>query len=164
MWAALAVALLLSCAACDGGRRTESKEFDTGGDGSNVKRNVKPEPDAEVAVIETEFGPIVIELYPNVAPQMVARFKKLAGAGFYDGTTFHRVNPTLGVVQGGDPNSKNDDPADDGMGGSDEPDLQAEFSDLPFVRGVVVAARSQSEDSSNIQFYMTLRRVPHWDE
>jgi cyclophilin family peptidyl-prolyl cis-trans isomerase len=134
-----------------------------------VKTGVKPEPDAEVAVIEVAgaggaaYGNIVIELYPNLAPRHVERFKTLAREGFYNGTTFHRVNPQAGVVQGGDPLSKDDNPANDGTGGSDYPDLPAEFSDVPFERGIVGAARSASPDSANSQFYITLRRVPQWD-
>jgi cyclophilin family peptidyl-prolyl cis-trans isomerase len=135
---------------------------------SNVKRSVKPEPDSQAVVLEVEsggfsYGRIVIELYPNVAPKMVERFKKLVQEGFYNGTAFHRVNPSTGVVQGGDPNSKDDDPANDGMGGSPYEDVPAEFSDIPFDRGIVGAARTQSVDSANCQFYITLRRVPQWD-
>jgi cyclophilin family peptidyl-prolyl cis-trans isomerase len=136
---------------------------------ANVKRGVKPEPDAQAVVLEVEsggfsYGKIVIELYPNVAPQMVERFKRLVGEGFYNGTAFHRVNPATGVVQGGDPNSKDDDPTNDGMGGSTYGDVPAEFSDIPYDRGVVGAARSQSIDSANSQFFITLRRVPQWDD
>ena len=135
---------------------------------SNVKRSVKPEPDSQAVVLEVEsggfsYGRIVIELYPNVAPKMVERFKKLVQEGFYNGTAFHRVNPSTGVVQGGDPNSKDDDPANDGMGGSPYEDVPAEFSDIPFDRGIVGAARSQNINSANSQFYITLRRVPQWD-
>jgi peptidyl-prolyl cis-trans isomerase B (cyclophilin B) len=128
-----------------------------------VKRGVKPEPDAEAAVIDTNFGKIVIELYPNVAPRMVERFKTLARQGFYDGTTFHRVNAE--VIQGGDPLSKDDNPANDGTGDSPLQNVPAEFSDIPFDRGVVGAARKGSDvDSANCQFYITLQRVPDWDE
>src|ERR1044072_1390164 len=135
---------------------------------SNVKRSVKAEPDSQAVVLEVEsggfsYGRIVIELYPNVAPKMVERFKKLVQEGFYNGTAFHRVNPSTGVVQGGDPNSKDDDPANDGMGGSPYEDVPAEFSDIPFDRGIVGAARSQNINSANSQFYITLRRVPQWD-
>ena len=159
--------LLLACAAlsvfalsCGG--ETGTKDFDAEADAS-VKKGVKPEPDAEAAVLETTFGRIVIELYPNVAPKMVERFKTLAKEGFYNGTAFHRVNPQAGVVQGGDPNSKDDNPSNDGMGGSPLPDLPSEFSDIPFERGVVGAARSTDPNSANSQFYITLRRVPQWD-
>ncbi len=135
--------------------------------GAKVTRGVKPEADAEAAVLEVEsggysYGRIVIELYPNVAPKMVERFKRLVREGFYDGTAFHRINPRAGVVQGGDPNSKDEDPSNDGLGGSPYPDLPAEFSDIPFERGVVGAARA-GIDTANSQFYITLRRVPQWD-
>ncbi|HYY95232.1 MAG TPA: peptidylprolyl isomerase [Pyrinomonadaceae bacterium] len=134
-----------------------------GAGGASVKRGVKPEPDAEAAVVDTNFGKIVIELYPNVAPKMVERFKTLARQGFYDGTTFHRINAE--VIQGGDPLSKDDNPANDGTGDSPLPNVPAEFSDIPFDRGVVGAARKGSDvDSANCQFYITLQRVPDWDE
>ncbi|MGI8565491.1 MAG: peptidylprolyl isomerase, partial [Pyrinomonadaceae bacterium] len=126
-------------------------------------KGVKPEADSEAAVIETNFGDIVIELYPNLAPKMVERFKTLAREGFYNGTTFHRIDSETGVVQGGDPNSKDADPSNDGMGGSSYPDLPAEFTDVLFERGVVGAARSRDINSANAQFYITLKRVPMWD-
>jgi peptidyl-prolyl cis-trans isomerase B (cyclophilin B) len=162
--ASLCLAGALSALACGGASNSNSV---AGGDnpaGANVKTGVKPEADAEAAVIETDFGRIVIELYPNIAPQMVARFKKLASEGFYNGTAIHRIDPELGIIQGGDPNSKDDDPANDGMGNSAEPNLPAEFSDIEYVRGTVGAARSQSEDSANSQFYITLKRQPAFDK
>ncbi|MGH9902335.1 MAG: peptidylprolyl isomerase, partial [Pyrinomonadaceae bacterium] len=160
---AVCLSIALSMASCGGA--TETKDYDADpAEAAEVKKGVKPEPDSEVAVFETEFGPIVVELYPNLAPKMVERFKKLVSAGFYNGTTFHRVDPDLGIIQGGDPNSKDDDPSNDGMGGSDEADLPAEFSDIPFERGTVGAARSQSVDSANSQFYVTLKRQPAFDQ
>jgi len=149
-------AIALLCLAC-------SLAASACGQASKPKTEVKPEADAEAAVIETDFGRIVIELYPNIAPQMVARFKKLAGAGFYNGTAIHRIDPELGIIQGGDPNSKDNNPANDGMGSSDEPNLPAEFSDIEYDRGTVGAARGQSEDSANSQFYITLKRQPAFD-
>lgn len=156
------------CVACGGGQQTRLSDEDEGAGGASLKREVKPEPDAEAVVLEVEsagvsYGRIVIELYPNVAPKMVERFKRLVSEGFYNGTAFHRVNPQTGVVQGGDPNSKDDDPSNDGLGGSGYPDLPAEFSDLPFDTGTVGAARSQDVNSANSQFYITLHRVPQWD-
>jgi cyclophilin family peptidyl-prolyl cis-trans isomerase len=165
----LCLAMSLCLVACGGGQQ-QSKLYDEaeGAGGADVKRGVKPEPDAEAAVLEVEsggvsYGRIVIELYPNIAPKMVERFKTLAREGFYNGTAFHRINPATGVVQGGDPNSKDDDPSNDGMGGSNYPDVPAEFSDIPFDRGTVGAARSQDVNSANSQFYITLHRVPQWD-
>ncbi len=130
-----------------------------------VKTGVAPIADAEVAVIEMNepaFGKITIELYSNIAPQMVERFKTLAKEGFYNGTAFHRVSGI--VVQGGDPNSKDEDPSNDGIGGSDKPNVPAEFSDIPFERGIVGAARTQEPNSANCQFYITLQRYPSWDK
>lgn len=124
-----------------------------------VKKGVKPEADGEVAVVETDFGQIVIELYPNVAPKMVERFKQLAQEGFYNGTAIHRVEPF--VIQMGDSNSRDDDPANDGMGGSDKPDVPPEFSDLPYEAGVVGAARA-GINTANSQFFVTLKAMPQW--
>lgn len=159
----LGLALALSAAACGGGQ-TQTKDADA--EVGSVKRGVKPEPDAEAAVIEVEsagvpFGRLVIELYPNVAPQMVERFKRLAREGFYNGTTFHRVEPN--VIQGGDPLSKDADPANDGTGDSPYPDVPAEFSDIPYEAGVVGAARTSDPNSANCQFFVALTRTPHWD-
>ena len=165
------VVTALFFASCGGGTaqsNANSKDFDDSTADANVKRGVKPEADAQAVVLEVEsggfsYGKIVIELYPNVAPQMVERFKKLVGEGFYNGTAFHRVNPQTGVVQGGDPNSKDDDPANDGLGGSPYGEVPAEFSDIPYERGIVGAARSSDINSANSQFFITLRRVPQWD-
>jgi cyclophilin family peptidyl-prolyl cis-trans isomerase len=146
---------------------------DAPADSSDVKTGVKPVPDSEVAVIDTDYGPIVVELYSNVAPKMVERFKRLINEGVYNGTAFHRVNPSLGIIQGGDPLSKDDDPSNDGTGDSQYPDLPAEFSDIPFDRGIVGAARKgggfgmsekQAQDTANAQFFITLIRVPGFDK
>ena len=121
--------------------------------------------DDEIAVIEMEkasaYGTIKIELYSAVAPKMVARFKELAREGVYNGTSFHRINQS--VVQGGDPNSKDSDPTNDGMGGSDKPNVPAEFSDIPYDTGIVGAARSQDINSANSQFFITLKREAGFD-
>ncbi len=153
--------LLIAC-----GEQTKTKDFDAEDsvDGAEVKKGVKPQADEEVAVIETDYGNIVIELYPNIAPRMVERFKKLISEGFYNGTTFHRIDPRLGIIQGGDPLSRDDDPRNDGSGSSNEPNLPAEFSDLLYERGAVGAARGTAADSANSQFFITLKRQPAFDQ
>ncbi len=130
-----------------------------------VKTGVAPVADDEIAVIEMEepaYGTIKIELYSNIAPKMVERFKTLAKEGFYNGTAFHRTSGI--VVQGGDPLSKDDIPENDGTGESHLPDVPAEFSDVPFERGIVGAARSTDPNSANCQFYITMQRYPSWDK
>jgi peptidylprolyl isomerase len=96
--------------------------------------------------MDVPAGRVVIELLPDVAPQHVARVKELARSGFYDGTPFHRVIEGF-MAQGGDPTGT-------GMGGSDLPNLPAEFSSTPFVRGTVGAARSANPNSANSQFFI----------
>lgn len=91
-------------------------------------------------------GKVVILLRPDAAPQHVERIKTLVRRGFYDGLTFHRVIPGF-MAQGGDPQGT-------GQGGSELPDLKAEFNTLPFLRGTVGAARSESPDSANSQFFI----------
>lgn len=174
----LCFVVAMFAASCGGDQQSKTSDGDEAGGPANVKRGVKPEADAEAAVIETDYGRIVIELYPNLAPKMVERFKTLIKEGFYNGTTFHRVNARSGVVQGGDPNSKDNDPTNDGMGDSPYPDVPGEFSDIPFDKGIVGAARqgerpafggmpaltkAQAYDTANCQFYITLSRVPQWD-
>jgi peptidyl-prolyl cis-trans isomerase B (cyclophilin B) len=129
-----------------------------------VKTGVQPVADNEIAIIEMEqpaYGTIKMELYSNVAPKAVARFKELAREGFYNGTTFHRVNDA--VIQGGDPNSKDDDPTNEGMGNSNKPNVEAEFSDIPYDTGIVGAARRQDPNTANSQFFITLKRYPGFD-
>jgi cyclophilin family peptidyl-prolyl cis-trans isomerase len=163
MACALAALLLAAC-----GGELANKEFDADEEGAkaNVKRGLTPEPDAEVAVIEMQepgYGRVVIEFYPNVAPKMVERFKTLAREGFYNGTAFHRVEPASNVIQGGDPLSKDDDYNNDGTGGSPYEDVPSEASDLPFEAGTVGAADS-GLGTANSQFFITLGRMPQWEE
>jgi peptidylprolyl isomerase len=132
---------------------------------AEIKKGVAPVADSEIAVIEMEnpgaYGTIKIELYSNLAPKMVARFKELAREGVYNGTTFHRINQS--VVQGGDPLSKDADPANDGTGKSDKPNVEAEFSDILYDTGIVGAARGSDNDSANSQFFITLKRESGFD-
>ena len=91
-------------------------------------------------------GDVVIRLRPDLAPQHVARIRELVGEGFYDGVVFHRVIDGF-MAQGGDPTGS-------GMGGSDKPNLPAEFSREPHARGTASMARSQNPNSANSQFFI----------
>ena len=103
--------------------------------------------DPENTLIMTlEGGDVVINLRPDLAPGHVDQIKALAREGFYDGVVFHRVIPGF-MAQGGDPTGT-------GMGGSDKPNLKAEFNREPHVRGVCSMARSQSPNSANSQFFI----------
>jgi cyclophilin family peptidyl-prolyl cis-trans isomerase len=174
-WATLTLCVALVVGAC-GDNQMMSRDSDTGEGAleARVKKGVKPKADTEVAVIETaDYGKIVIELYPNIAPNMVARFKQLVNEGFYNGTAFHRVNPVSGLIQGGDPFSKGDDTSNYGKGDSPYPNVAGEFSDLPYERGTVGAARkgegpglteTQALDTANCQFFITLKRQSAFDK
>ena len=91
-------------------------------------------------------GDVVIKLRPDLAPGHVARITDLANSGFYDGVPFHRVIPGF-MAQGGDPTGT-------GTRGSDKPNLKAEFSDEPHVRGICSMARTSNPDSANSQFFI----------
>ena len=107
----------------------------------------------EVAVITTSEGVMVLEFYPDVAPNHVANFEKLARSGFYDGTAFHRVIPGF-MIQGGDPNTKNDAAKDTwGMGGPGY-SINAEFNSKHHARGILSMARSQDPNSGGSQFFI----------
>jgi cyclophilin family peptidyl-prolyl cis-trans isomerase len=132
---------------------------------STTKTAVKPQADAQVAVIETaDYGRIVVELYPNVAPKMVERFKKLINEHFYDGTAVHRVDPGLGIIQGGDPLTKGSNTAVYGTGNSPYPNVPAEFSDIPYDRGTLGAARTNDINGANCQWFITLKKQPAFDK
>src|SRR5437764_9911795 len=135
--ALVGLCLLVCSSACNKGAQQNTTDTDDEAAEANVKKGVKPAADAQVAVIDTDYGRIVIELYPNVAPQMVERFKKLASEKFFDGTAIHRVDPSLGIIQGGDPNTKGSNVALYGTGNSSYPNVPAEFSDIPYERGTV---------------------------
>ncbi len=96
--------------------------------------------------LDLKDGRVVIELRPDLAPNHVERIKKLTREGFYDGIVFHRVIDGF-MAQTGDPTGT-------GMGGSEEPDLKAEFSQAPFKRGTLGMARAASPDSANSQFFI----------
>jgi len=102
--------------------------------------------DGDLLVIETKSGNVVIKLRPDLAPKHVERVKQLAKEGFYDGLKFHRVIPGF-MAQTGDPKGT-------GEGGSNYADLPAEFSQEPYKRGTVGAARTQDPNSANSQFFI----------
>ncbi|MFQ6612192.1 MAG: peptidylprolyl isomerase [Fidelibacterota bacterium] len=131
--------------------------------------------DEEVAVISTEFGDMVAEFFPEIAPKHVESFKILAREGYFNNTTFHRVIPGF-VIQGGDPNSKDTDRLNDGTGGRagkyfgmGNPDdssswtIPAEFNDSLHVRGTLSMARTQDPNSASSQFFICVQPVPRLD-
>ena len=111
-------------------------------------------------IIELKDGPVVVELLADVAPQHVARMKELARAGKYDNVAFHRVIDGF-MAQTGDVEHANMEkgwnPGRAGTGGSELPDLPAEFSRIPHARGTLGAARSQNPNSANSQFFIMFK-------
>jgi peptidylprolyl isomerase len=105
------------------------------------------------ATLTLKDGPVQIELLPAIAPKAVAQMTRLISEGFYDGLKFHRVIDGF-MAQTGDPTAT-------GAGGSDLPDLPAEFSDMPFVRGTVGMARTADPNSANSQFFIVYADAPH---
>ncbi len=103
--------------------------------------------------LDLQDGRVVIELRPDLAPNHVERIKELTREGFYDGVVFHRVIDGF-MAQTGDPTGT-------GMGGSDKPDLEAEFSDEPHVRGTLSMARTSDPDSANSQFFIVFEDASH---
>ena len=116
----------------------------------------------EVAVIKTSEGEVVAEFWPEVAPNTVENFKKLARSGFYDGTAFHRIVKGF-MIQGGDPLTK--DPAKESRYGTGDPGykIKAEFNDRSHERGVLSMARSSDPDSAGSQFFICLANVSRLD-
>ena len=115
----------------------------------------------EIAVIETKFGKIEMELFADKAPGHVKNFKDLAKKGFYDGTIFHRVIPGF-MIQGGDPNTKSDDRSAHGMGGPGH-SINAEFNDTLHKRGILSMARSQNPNSAGSQFFIVVKKSSFLD-
>ena len=103
-------------------------------------------------IIETNHGKIIINLLPDIAPETVRNFTKLAGTGFYDSTLFHRVIPGF-MIQGGDPNSKQPDKSNWGTGGPGYT-INAEFNPRSHLRGIVSMARSTDPNSAGSQFFI----------
>lgn len=132
------------------------------------------EKDVKVGVISTQYGDMVVEFFEEYAPKHVESFKLHAENGYFDGSAFHRVIPGF-MIQGGDPNSKDDDRSNDGIGGhaakyfgigdEDNPEswgIPAEFSDtLSHVRGTLSMARSSDPNSGGSQFFICVGN-PEW--
>ena len=118
-------------------------------------------------ILKLKYGNVELELYPDVAPNHVKRFKTLANEGKYDGVVFHRViegfMAQTGDVKFGNSKSPNFNLDLAGTGNSDLPDLKAEFSDIPHIRGTLSAARTQDPNSANSQFFICLDSAPHLD-
>lgn len=126
----------------------------------------KPVTSEEVAVIETDFGEIIFEFFPYVAPLHAMNFRKLADAGYFDSTTFHRVIPGF-VIQGGDILSRDGNIYNDGTGGPGYT-IQAEFGKR-HVRGAVASARAADQvnpekRSNGSQFYICVEAQPYLDQ
>ncbi len=151
----------LSCSNSSGNRANSNAKPAAS---AEVKKGVAPVADSEIAVVETDYGTVKIELYSNIAPKMVARFKELAKAGFYNGIAFHRINET--VIQAGNPDTKGDAPPVPGKPEADsgKPNVDAEFSDVPYTTGIVGAARLGNDvNSQNAQFFIMLRSEPQFN-
>ena len=116
--------------------------------------SVSPSLAEEVAVIETTMGKIEIKFFLDKAPGHVKNFKNLASSGFYNETAFHRIIPGF-MIQGGDPNSKDADRSNDGLGGPGY-NIKAEFNDISHKRGILSMARSQDPNSAGSQFFIVV--------
>mgnify|MGYP005759278425 CR=1 FL=1 len=120
-----------------------------------------------IMILKLTYGDVEIELYPEKAPNHVKRFKELAKSGKYDGVVFHRViegfMAQTGDVKFGNSKNENFNLSMAGTGGSDLPNLKAEFSDIAHTRGVISAARSADPDSANSQFFICFDSSPHLD-
>ena len=126
---------------------------------TNAKNNIM--------ILKLTYGEVELELYPDKAPNHVKRFKELADSGKYDGVVFHRVIDGF-MAQTGDVKYGNSSLPEynldlAGTGGSDLPDLKAEFSDIAHSRGVLSAARSSDPNSANSQFFIVFDSAPHLD-
>ena len=120
-----------------------------------------------IMILKLKDGDVLIELFKDIAPNHVERFKKLAEEKKYDGVVFHRViegfMAQTGDVQFGNSNSENFDINKAGTGGSEYPDLKAEFSNASLERGILSMARSSDPNSANSQFFICFQSAPHLD-
>jgi peptidyl-prolyl cis-trans isomerase B (cyclophilin B) len=158
------LASLVFSASCGGDTKTANVKPAANAD---FTKGVAPVADPEIAVIEMEnasaFGTIKMELYSNIAPKMVARFKELAKEGYYNGIAFHRINAS--VIQAGDANTKPGGSKTAGKeGDSGKANVPAEFSDVPYDTAILGAARLGNDvNSANSQFFIMLKREAAFD-
>lgn len=152
---AMAFGLALPAVAQDAPAPAEPAAVSAGADADAPAKAEKPVMDTSEFMGVPEYmlnldlstgGRVVVQLYPSIAPQHVERVKLLARNGFYNGVKFHRVIDGF-MAQTGDPTAT-------GQGGSELPDLKAEFNEMPHLRGSLSMARAQSEDSANSQFFI----------
>jgi peptidyl-prolyl cis-trans isomerase B (cyclophilin B) len=141
--------------------KSQKGEMEPSGAGSSAQEESVSLGGKEVAVIQTNLGTIMFEFFPEDAPNHVANFKKLANEGFYDGIYFHRVIPGF-MIQAGDPNTKDDDRSNDGLGGPGYT-IDAEFNDRPHKRGTVSMARKPDPNSAGSQFFICQQAQPSLD-
>lgn len=120
-----------------------------------------PVESGEIAILETSLGTMKVEFLTDKAPNTCANFKKLANAGFYDGTYFHRVIPGF-MIQGGDILTRDADPGNDGTGRPGYT-IDAEFNDTNHVPGILSMARTQQPNSAGSQFFIMHGQAPHLD-
>ena len=120
-----------------------------------------------IMILKLKDGDVLIKLFDEIAPKHVERFKMLAKEKKYDGVVFHRVidgfMAQTGDVQFGNSNSENYDVRQAGTGGSEYPNLKAEFSDVPHERGTLSMARSGDPNSANSQFFICFKSAPNLD-
>jgi len=119
-----------------------------------------------VVILKTNQGDISVRFFPETSPEHVKNFIEHSKSGLYTGTCFHRVIPGF-MIQGGDPNSKDEDPNNDGMGGysylGPGTNVDAEFNDIPHKRGILSMARSQDPNSAGSQFFIMHQDYPSLD-
>jgi len=156
---AILAGLLAAC-----GSQEKAKEQGTTEMAKDTTQKVTsaPAPEApggvdEVAILDTNYGTMVLEFFPDVAPVHVANFKKLARSGFYDGTKFHRIVKGF-MIQGGDPNTKGPNTETYGLGGPGYT-INAEFNSRPHLKGTLSMARTSDPNSAGSQFFICLAPV-----
>jgi peptidyl-prolyl cis-trans isomerase B (cyclophilin B) len=138
-----------------------NSQLGTGSAPASGVEDRKPKTGEEVAVLDTGEGRIVLMFFPDKAPNTVKNFKKLVAKGFYNGTKFHRIIPGF-MIQGGDPNTKNQPQDTWGQGGPGY-SIDAEFNDIHHGKGILSMARSSDPNSAGSQFFIVVGEAPFLD-